>query len=388
MSGTGRPGAAGGARDRILVLNAGSSTLKASLLRRAAAVPIGAVTVGWNGEAATVDATLALVLAELGDPPPASLLGIGHRVVHGGPDLVAPATVDDRVLAAIEAVTPLAPLHIPPALAVIRATAARLPAVRQVACFDTAFHARMPETSVRYPVPADWSEAGIRRYGFHGLSVEWAVGRAAGLLGAGVGELRLVVAHLGAGASVTAVDRGRSVHTSMGYTPLEGLMMGTRSGSIDPGILLTRLRDGGGRGGTWAETADRLEADLVHRSGLLAIAGSADMRDLVARSALGDRAARLAIAMFADRAAAGIASGATRLSGLDAVVFTGGIGEHAGGVRAAIVRRLGVLGIAPIGPAAGRADRILGRRGPRPVVLRITAREDLVIAAAVERAGL
>jgi acetate kinase len=249
-----------------------------------------------------------------------------------------------------------------------------------VACFDTAFHARMPEAVRRYPVPAAWSEVdGIRRYGFHGLSVEWSVGRAATLLGRRPGALRLIVAHLGAGASVTAVDRGRSVHTSMGYTPLEGLMMASRSGSIDPGIVFERLRR--------SQDAAAVEDDLVHRSGLQGVGGSADMRVLLERSDAGDDAARLAIDMFVDRAAAAIAAGASRLSRLDAVVFTGGIGEHAGPVRAAIVRRLAVLGIEPIGARAFRHDRVLSRPDARPAVVRVQAREDLVIAAAVATAG-
>jgi acetate kinase len=367
--------------DRILVLNAGSSTLKASLLRRGLERPLADVTVDWAGppEAAAA-ATLEHVLVALGDPDAASLIGAGHRVVHGGPDLVAPVVIDPDSLAAIEAVADLAPLHVPPAVAVIRALTARAPDLRQVACFDTAFHARMPQAVRRYPVPAAWfASDGIRRYGFHGLSVEWSVGRAATLLGSPPRALRLVVAHLGAGASVTAVDRGRSVHTSMGYTPLEGLMMATRSGSIDPGIIFERLR--GGR-----HEAASVEEDLVHRSGLLGIGGSADLRVLLERSTAGDDAARLAIEMFVDRAAAAIAAGASRLPRLDAVVFTGGIGEYAGAVRAAIVRRLVVLGIEPISRAARRGDVVLSAPEARPAVVRVRAREDLVIAAAVVRA--
>jgi acetate kinase len=378
------PGAAAGrpARrpDRILVLNAGSSTLKASLLRRGVERPLADVTVDWDGPPETTAArTLERVLAALGDPDPAGLIGAGHRVVHGGPDLVAPVVIDPRTLAAIEAVAGLAPLHVPPAVAVIRAMTARAPALRQVACFDTAFHARMPEAVRRYPVPAAWFETdGIQRFGFHGLSVEWSVGRSATLLGSRPGVLRLVVAHLGAGASVTAVDRGRSVHTSMGYTPLEGLMMATRSGSIDPGIVFERLH--GGR-----HDAASVEKDLVHHSGLLGVGGSADMRVLLEHAADGDGAAQLAIEMFVDRAAAAIGAAASRLPRLDAVVFTGGIGEHAGPVRAAIVRRLTVLGIGRIGSAARRGDVVLSAPGVTPAVVRIAAREDLVIAAAVVR---
>ena len=381
-------GAAAGRRrsrrepDRILVLNAGSSTLKASLLRRGVEASLATVTVTWDGDPVSgADEALARVLAALGDPPVDGLLGAGHRIVHGGPDLVAPAVVDAATLAAIERVTTLAPLHVPPALAVIRALTRQAPALLQVACFDTAFHARLPEVSRRYPVPDAWfAEDGIRRYGFHGLSVEWSVGRAAALLGRRRGALRLVVAHLGAGASVTAVDRGRSVHTSMGFTPQEGLMMATRSGSVDPGIIFARLRDG-------RRTPSSVEEELVRQSGLLGVGGSADMRALMDRAAAGDRAARLAIDLFVDRAADAIAGAATRLRALDAVVFTAGIGEHAGPVRSAIVRRLTTLGVAPIRPAARRGDVILSAPGARPAVIRVEAREDLVIAAAVARAA-
>lgn len=377
---TGSSGSGGRRRrpDRILVLNAGSSTLKASLLRRGDEAPLATVTIDWGGDpVAVADEALDRVLAALGDPRLDDLLGVGHRVVHGGPDLSGPAVIDDATLSAIEAVVPLAPLHDPPALAIIHAVRRRASGAPQVACFDTAFHARMPATARRYPVPAAWTAAGIRRYGFHGLSVEWSVRRASELLATPAGRLRLVVAHLGAGASVTAVDRGRGVHTSMGFTPLEGLMMATRSGSIDPGIVLARLRSG--------STADEVEDDLVHRSGLLAVGGSADVRTLLARSAAGDADAQLAIELFVDRAAAEIAAAASRLPSLDAIVFTGGIGEHAGSVRAAIVRRLAVLGVGPIRARGLDRDAVLSRVGARPAVLRVGAREDLVIAAAVAR---
>jgi acetate kinase len=367
---------------RILVCNAGSSTLKASLLEAGVEEALGAVTVTWDGDpTSTAGDALTRVLAALGDPELDGLLGVGHRVVHGGPDLVAPMRIDEPAIAAIEGVAPLAPLHLPPAVAVIREVGRRAPGALQVACFDTAFHATLPEIARRYPVPdAWWRDDGIRRFGFHGLSVDWSTRRAASLLGRRPREVRLVVAHLGAGASVTAVDRGRSVDTSMGYTPAEGLMMATRSGSIDPGIIFARLRGGG-------TTPSEVEEELVQHSGLLAVGGSADMADLMRLAGNGDRWARLAIDMFVDRAAASIAAAASRLASLDAIVFTGGIGEHAGAVRAAIIRRLAVLGVRPIPPAAGRGDVILSRPGDSPVVLRIAAREDLVIAGAVRAAA-
>jgi acetate kinase len=368
----------------VLVLNAGSSTLKASVIPVDAETPLAAVTVDWPGATqATAPAALGAALERVGVGE-WSLLGVGHRIVHGGPDLTAPRRLDEPTMATLRGLLALAPLHLPPALAVIDAARARLPDVPHVGCFDTAYHATLPETAVRYPVPDRWvREWGIRRYGFHGLSVEWAIERAATLLQRPIDGLRLVVAHLGAGSSVTAVDGGRSVHTSMGYTPLDGLMMATRSGSIDPGILLALLREG-------RLDADGLADDLQHRSGLLGVGGSADMRGLLDRAAAGDDRARLAIDLFVDGGAAGIAAAATRLPALDAVVFTGGIGEHASTVRAAIVGRLAVLGMRPLEATderalAGDDDGRLSAPDVTPAVLRVRAREDLVIARAVER---
>jgi len=381
---------------RILVLNAGSSTLKAAVLAPVAGLDPGDATRDLPAVATTtrrwaddqrVPVTLEHVLAEVGVDDPGTLAGIGHRIVHGGTDLFAPARIDSELVGALEALLPLAPLHMPPAIATIGAMRALAPNVLQVACFDTAFHADLPEVDRTYAVPAAWRDAlGLRRFGFHGLSVDWAVRRAAVLLGRPLGELGLVVAHLGAGASVTAVEGGQSVHTSMGYTPLEGLVMATRSGSLDPGIVTAMARAG--------HAPDDLEADLQQRSGLLALAGTGDMRELLARVADGDAPARLALDVFVDRAAAAIGAAATRLARLDGVVMTGGIGEASPVVRAAIVARLGVLGIAPLhegtGPAAAAdapgdghdRDAVLSS-GVGPAVLSVAAREDRIIAAAV-----
>ena len=376
---TRRSGSSGSrADDRILVLNAGSSTLKASLLRPGEPRALGATTREWGGSAVErAPGVTAAILADLGLADGIGLTGIGHRIVHGGPNLVLPTVVDAGVLAELRQVAAMAPLQTPPALAVITALAELLPGVRQIVCFDTAFHARLPEVARRYPVPPAWTrDFGIRRYGFHGLSVDWATGRASELLALPSGGARLVVAHLGAGSSVTAVDRGRSVDTSMGYTPLEGLMMATRSGSIDPGIVIALVRDG-------RRTLEEVDDDLLHHAGLLGVGGSGDMRTLVARARDGDADARLAIQMFVDRAAAAIAAAATRLPDLHAVVFTGGIGEGAATVRAAIVRRLGSLGIAPVSARRREGDVVLSAPGAKPAVVRVEAREDLVIAGAV-----
>jgi acetate kinase len=375
---------------RVLVLNAGSSTLKASIVEvddgdRAPGPPLAAITIGLGDDASrgtAMEAAFGAALAGLGEAGVRAdeLAAVAHRVVHGGPMYTSPTVIDDVVLAGIDALAPLAPLHDPVAASAIRAARGRLPGLHHVAVFDTAFHVTLPEAARRYPVPGGWDAWGIRRYGFHGLSVAWSVERAGVLLGRRVADLELVVAHLGNGCSVTAVAGGRSVATSMGMTPLEGLMMGTRSGSVDPGILLAVLRDG-------RLTVDELAEVLDHGSGLLGVSGSSgDMRALQAASDGGDAAAALAIEMFVDRAAPGIAAAATHLSRLDGIVFTGGIGEGAGRVRASIVDRLAVLRVESIDAEERGADRVLGGGGPgSPAVMRIEAREDLVAArAAVE----
>lgn len=317
--------------------------------------------------------------------PIGSFAAVAHRVVHGGTELAEPVLVDDAAVATIERLAPLAPLHNPVGASTIRVAVEAVPDVPHVACFDTAFHAALPEVARRYPVPDRWyDDWGVRRFGFHGLAVEWDVGRAAALLGRPATELGLVVAHLGSGSSVTAVANGRSVWTSMGMTPLEGVMMGSRGGSIDPGVIIQLLEDGR------LDTAG-LRRDLERGSGLLGVSGSsADVRDLETATAEGDTRARLALEMFADRAAAGIAGAAARLARLDAVAFSGGIGENAGRLRADIVGRLAVFGLEPITADESGDDRILaeveGRPvGPpfgRPVAIRVEAREDLVAAQA------
>jgi acetate kinase len=274
----------------------------------------------------------------------------------------------------VEALDALAPLHNRRAAAVMRAGQAALPDPPHVACFDTAYHANLPEVAWRYPLPHDWFQHwGIRRFGFHGLSVAWSVRHTAELLGRQVDELRLVVAHLGSGCSVTAVDGGHSVDTSMGFTPFEGLMMGTRPGSVDPGILLHLLRDG--------VSAEELAEGLAQQSGLLSVSGATpSARELEKRASSDDARAQLALDMFAARAAAGIAAVATAVTQLDALVFTGGIGEHSPLVRQAVVRHLGVLGV-PAELATPDGDGIAAL-GP-PAVLVVEAREDLVVAGEV-----
>ncbi len=334
---------------RVLVLNVGSSSLKGSIVDSVdlAAVAKDEVSLGTDAtRQKAIERTVGSLLAKLGVTSPHLALphergrgypveAVGHRVVHGGTKFRSAVRVNDRVLKGIEALGEFAPLHNPVAAATIRAAQVALPKIPQVAAFDTAFHATLSEEQYVYPVPWRWTrEYGIRRFGFHGLSVEWSMRRAAELLGRPATELGLVVAHLGSGCSVTAVLNGRSVATSMGLTPMEGLMMGTRAGSIDPGILLYMLRT---RRTGWRE----LETALDHQSGLVGVSGRAvGMRELEKAAGDGNQRARLAIDMFVSRAAAGIAAAATALPRLDALVFTGGIGENSAAVRSAIVRRL------------------------------------------------
>ena len=348
--------------------------------------PLAEMDVDWgpdateDGEAA--DDMRALVAKyEAAGISPDSLGAVGYRVVHGGTFFRRPVLVTPQVIAQVTALRDLAPLHNGVAAVAMATGLAAMPHLPHVAVFDTAFHATLPEEAYRYPVPDKWyREWGVRRYGFHGMSVEWSAERAATLLARPVGELRTVVAHLGSGCSVTAVDGGRSVATSMGLTPLEGLMMGTRAGSIDPGVLFYLLRNR-------RLDADELAEQLDHESGLLGLSGrTSDVRELLRAEADGDGPATLALNLFTRRAAECIASAATALTALDAIVFTGGIGENAAGLRARIVGRLSALGVAPIMDIPARQDAIISAPGTSPAILRIEAREDLIVAR--EAAGL
>ena len=370
---------------RVLVLNAGSSSLKASVLETIGLQTLARTEVSLGTDATRSEArrrSVNDVLQALRQSIDLESVGaVGHRVVHGGTRFRTPVRIDADVLAGVEALTEFAPLHNRVAADTIRAAQSAFPSLPQVAAFDTAFHASLPPAGFVYPVPYRWYEEwGIRRFGFHGLSVTWALERAGVLLRKPSPELGLVVAHLGSGCSVTAVWRGRSVDTSMGLTPLEGLMMGTRAGSVDPGILIYVLRTG-------RVKREELEAQLDHQSGLVGVSGrSAGMRELEQAAAAGDDRAKLAIEIFVRRAAAGIGAAATALPRLDAIVFTGGIGEHSGPTRGAIVSGLAALGVGAIGAAAATEDAVLSTAGTGPAVLRIEAREDAVIARQAEAA--
>ncbi|HEX7171987.1 MAG TPA: acetate/propionate family kinase [Candidatus Limnocylindria bacterium] len=358
---------------RVLVINAGSSSLKLSLVEQPGDERVAEAELDLGADATRATTSGAQLNDALEHVGAGDADAVGHRVVHGGARS-APGIVDDALLAEIERLDELAPLHNRVAAGAIRAARDRMPKLPHVACFDTAFHATLPLAATRYALPAEWVERfGLRRYGFHGLSVAWSVERTAALLDRPAETLGIVVAHLGSGASVTAVQGGRSVATSMGMTPLEGLVMGTRAGSVDPGILVHLLRHGIG--------LDALEDALAHRGGLLALAGLEGMRAIEAAAEGGDERAEGAIELFVLRAAAEIASAATALERLDALTFTGGIGEGSPLVRQRICRRLGALGIGAVDGAATSGDRLIAAVEPSVAV--VHAREDLVIARQV-----
>jgi acetate kinase len=394
---------------RVLVLNPGSSSLKSSVIETAtipavgpdgsvpatpaaAMAPLAQLGVDWGADATAghdpADDIRALVAKyEAAGISAASFGAVGYRVVHGGAIFREPVRVTSDVIAQVTALRDLAPLHNGVAAATMTAGLAALPYLPHVAVFDTAFHATLPEEAYRYPVPDKWfGEWGVRRYGFHGMSVAWSAERAAAIVARPVAQMQTVVAHLGSGCSVTAVAGGRSVATSMGMTPLEGLMMGTRAGSIDPGVMLYLMRTGR------LDSAELAE-ELDHQSGLLGISGrTSDVRELLRLEAGGDVPATLALRLFVRRAAECIAAAATALPRLDALVFTGGIGENAGSVRARIVNRLASIGVAAIGDSAVSEDSLLQAAGQEtsgqttgPSVLRIVAREDLVVAREAAR---
>ncbi len=363
---------------RVLVVNAGSSSLKLRVVDSDDTVT-GRVDLPAVGDMAPDDVTTALADLRPFD-------AVGHRVVHGGEQFREPVLVDEEVRRRLGALTDLAPLHQPKSLAALDAVTAAAPGLPAIACFDTAFHATLPPEAATYPVPAEWREGfGIRRYGFHGLSHAYASRRAATtLISAGSSAARIVTCHLGAGASLAAVYQGRSVDTTMGFTPLEGLTMATRSGSVDPGAVLWLLTHKG-------LTADDVAEALEHRSGLSALAGTPDMAAVVERAAGGDTAAGLALAVYLHRLRAGIAAMAASLGGLDALVFTGGVGENAATVRAAAADALPFLdlGVDPVANAAVDVDVTpdvdITATGARARALVVAAREDLEIARSVPR---
>lgn len=318
-----------------LVLNCGSSSLKYQVFD----IDGSRILQGSLQRVDDFNAALAQVLAETSaQVGQGDIQAVGHRVVHGGERFHEATLIDDNVLAEIERCVPLAPLHNPANLAGIRAAQAAWPALPHIAVFDTAFHARLPRRSKTYALPkAVREEHGLHRYGFHGTSHGYVTQRAAQHLQRAAEELRLITLHLGNGASACAVEFGHSVETSMGLTPLEGLVMGTRTGDLDPGAVLTLMKSG--------MNAEQLEELLNHQGGLLGLSGcSSDLRDIEHRAAAGDDACRLAINVFAHRVRKYIGAYAAVLGGVDAIVVTGGIGENSASMRKRILQRFEFLG--------------------------------------------
>jgi acetate kinase len=382
---------------QVLVLNSGSATVKFALLdpesgERAfggiaekVGTPDAVLRISRDGRQAEERmpggdhrAAISRVLDHLSDTGAGDVIGAGHRVVHGGERFTASVLVDDDVIAAIRSFSHLAPLHNPANLAGIEAVRAVRPALPQVAVFDTAFHQTMPPRAFRYAVPEDWyTRYGVRRYGFHGTSHRFVSERAAELLGRPPGGLRLVTAHLGNGCSAAAVRDGVSADTTMGLTPMEGLVMGTRSGDVDPGLF-------GYLAGRAALTVGQLTEALNTASGLLGLSGASnDMRAVQAAAQAGEPKARLALDVFAYRLAKAIAALVVPLERLDALVFTGGIGENSPQVRSLVLARLAFLSLTEDPEANAQHGRHTHARITRPApaqALVIPTDEELMIA--------
>ncbi|MGZ6080956.1 MAG: acetate/propionate family kinase [Myxococcaceae bacterium] len=357
----------------ILVVNVGSSSFKWAALEGDGALDASG-NERWTPSAEAAEAQVSRVLERVGRPR-----AIGHRMVHGGPVFVGPVRVDALVRATLETLRPLAPKHMTPALAAVDACSRLLPEVPQVCAFDTTFHATMPEEARLYGVPPAWAEPiALRRYGFHGLSVAYAVRKTEALLG-GLPP-RVVVCHLGSGASVTAVREGCSADTSMGYTPLDGLVMASRPGHLDPGAVIA-LADHLGI------SPRALEARLEDECGLLGLTGTSDLREVLARADGGEARARTAYGVYLTSLIRTVGASVGVLGGLDVLVFTGGVGEHSARVRRDTCQAFAFLGVAlerdrnetPDG------DADLAQDGAPVRVLRIVAREDLSVLTEVQR---
>ena len=359
----------------VLVLNAGSSSVKYQLVDSDTGEHLAG---GIVEEVVDHAAALGDVVAEVerfGRP----IEAIGHRVVHGGAVFTEPVRIDDDVIETIRELASLAPLHNPANLAGIEAARATWPTLAQVAVFDTAFHRTLPPAAYRYAVPTSWYEQhGVRRYGFHGTSHDYVSTRAADVLGRPRDELDLIVAHLGNGASITAVEHGRSVETSMGLSPLEGLVMGTRSGDIDPAVI-GHVAAAGGR------SEAEVLAELNRSSGLLGLCGDSDMREITARIAAGDEAADLALDVFCHRIRKYVGAYVAVLGGCDALVFTAGIGEHSPLVRARVCAGLGVFGIALDDDRNERSELVISRDDASTAVLVVPTDEEHAIAEQTAR---
>lgn len=393
---------------KILVLNSGSSSQKSCLydigdaLPERAPEPVWQAKAEWNGDRAEVtietagggttkeqrpvasrEKFLESLLESLWSgktrvlAAPSVISVVGHRVVNGGKDFRQPTVIASEVRAAIGRMSAFAPLHNRAELEGMEIVEKRLGHVLQVAVFDTGFHSQLPEPAYVYPGPYDWLERGIRRYGFHGINHQYCAERAAHLLGKDLRSLKLVTCHLGNGCSLAAIQDGHSVDTTMGFTPLEGLMMGTRSGSVDPGILTYLMRQG-------HFTGEQLDELLNKKSGLLGISGtSGDMREIVASMKAGDVRAKLAFDIFVHRLRSGVGAMIAVLGGMDALIFSAGIGENSAEVRAAACANFGYLKLQldsakNAEPLVQDHDISSGESGVRVLVIR--AEEDWAIA--------
>ena len=385
--------------DSVLLLNAGSSSLKATLMESGGGVvahgmadwagsaarylyegPDGtphSEEVTWNGHARAVERfVFDLMHSDTAALPERTApAAVGHRVVHGG-EFSSSVLITPEIRTRIAALADLAPLHNPPSLETLRAAEAVLPGVPQVAVFDTAFHRTLPPQARTYGVPRRWTvDWGIRRYGFHGLSHAYCSRRAVEMVGKGAEALRLVICHLGHGCSAAAVRAGVSIDTTMGFTPLDGLMMATRSGAVDPGIVLhVQQRHG--------LTAAQVESVLNHESGLLGVSDiSGDMREVLAAAKAGHQQAQLALSVYTYRVRQAIGALAVTLGGVDALIFTAGVGEHASEVRESISAGLECLGLELDREinAASRPDADVAARHSRGRILVIATREDVTM---------
>jgi acetate kinase len=387
---------------RILVVNCGSSSLKLGVFENGSEIfkagydrfsggaceykiEAGGKKASGRAPFADIAAALAAIPAALESHGIGALEAVGHRVVHGGERFRATTVLDDAVVAAIDALTPLAPLHNPANIEGIRTARKVWPDLPQVAVFDTAFHLTNPARATTYAVPAAWRTAGLRRFGFHGTSHKYVAERAAEEIGRPLDTLQIVSIHLGNGASVCAVNRGQSMDSSMGLTPLEGLVMGSRSGDVDPGLFGFLSRQLG-------LTIEQIETALYNDSGLKGLTGSSDMRDVEERAANGDADAQLAINIFAYRARKYVGAYAAAMGGLDAVIFTGGIGENSPSMRRRICDGLDFMGLQldlDLNQAvklAGRAAPQIQAYGSRVRVIVTETAEQLMIARETEAA--
>ena len=392
---------------KILVLNSGSSSQKSSLydVRNAPPehppAPAWEGKIEWDGDHADLQArnsqgaqlqdrvkvsSRSHAISQLLDTlwagnvravtAPSEIDVVGHRVVHGGQELKEPVCITPEVQAAIARMSVFAPLHNRAEMEGIEIIEKRMGSVLQVAVFDTGFHSTLPEAAAVYPGPFEWLAQGIRRYGFHGINHQYCAGRTAQLLGKELASLKIVSCHLGNGCSLAAIREGRSIDTTMGFTPLEGLMMGTRAGSVDPGILTYLMRDGKYNG-------EQLDSLLNTKSGLLGISGiSSDMRQIVVAMKDGNARAKLAFDIFAHRLQTGIGAMAAALGGIDGLIFTAGIGENSVEVRAAACSNLGFLGVKLDGAKNKQpsADQDISAPESAVRVLVVRAQEDWAIA--------